>query len=520
MDSPEAISAQPRNTSRSSASPPLLIEAKALTKRYPGVVALDSVDFDLASGEVHALFGENGAGKSTLISILAGASSPSAGSLFVNGEPVAFRSVRDARARGICAVFQEFSLVPTLSVAQNIFLGAELAAGPLLAEREMRARAVRLLGELGFDIDPDHQVSRLTRGGQQMVEIAKAFRGHLSVLILDEPTASLSDREAERLFEFIVRAKARGIGVVYISHRIPEFDRIADRITVLRDGRFCGTVPARGTSEAKLLEMMAGRKISEVYPGIERKAHAEIMRVSRLDAKGVEGVSFTIRAGEVTGFAGLAGSGKSRVWRVILGLLPATGGRVTLLDRDVTGASVRRMIRSGVFYLPPNRKDEGLHLQATAEDNILLELLDSTHFSGPLGIVSETRTYARAQQVGRDAGLDNSYLGRRVAQLSGGNQQKVLFAKGFCRDFELYVFDEPTVGVDMATRAVLYRLIKTLADRGKAVVVISSYLPEVINLSHRIIVFARGRITAELEGPDIDETKVLEHFFTHERVTG
>jgi ribose transport system ATP-binding protein len=514
------LEGQSQDIGMSPASPPLLIEAKSLTKRYPGVVALDSVSFNLARGEVHALFGENGAGKSTLISMLAGASAPSAGNLLINGEPVAFRSVRDARALGICAVFQEFSLVPTLSVAQNIFLGVELVAGPLLAEGEMRSQSVRLLSELGFDINPDRQISSLTRGGQQMVEIAKAFRGDLSVLILDEPTASLSGRETERLFEFILRAKARGVGVIYISHRIQELDLISDRITVLRDGCFRGTVPAHGTSEAKLLEMMAGRKISEIYPTIDRKPGTEIMRVSGLHAKGVEGVSFTIRAGEVTGFAGLAGSGKSRVWRAVHGLLRTTGGRVMLGGRDVTGASVRRMMRAGVFYLPPNRKDEGLQLQASAEDNILLELLDSAEFSGPLGLISETRTYARAQQIGRGAGLDNSYLGRRVGQLSGGNQQKVLFAKGFCREFDLYVFDEPTVGVDMGTRAVLYRLIKTLADHGKAVVVISSYLPEVINLSHRILVFAGGRITAELEGPDIDETQVLEHFFTHERVDG
>jgi ribose transport system ATP-binding protein len=482
-----------------------IIEARGLTKRYPGVVALDRVDLAVEPGEVHVLFGENGAGKSTLISILAGATAPTSGSIEIAGEPVTVFTVRHARKLGVSAVFQEFSLVPTLTVLENLVLGEEPATAGFLKRGEGRRRAESLFATLERAIDLDAAVSQLSRGEQQLVEIAKAMRGHLRVLILDEPTASLTDRETEVLFGLIARLKARGVGVVYISHRIHEFQRIADRITVLRDGRRLATVPAAGLSEEDLLAMMTGRVMGAIYPEIGRPGGPEALRVEGLAAPGVAGASFAIRAGEVTGFAGLVGSGKSRVWRTVMGLNRTLTGKVTISGRDMTGARTDAVIAAGVHYLPPDRKNEGLVLTASASDNIAL---------GMLGTDSLRRRAGQAiAGIARTVGLDRAMLRRLVSQLSGGNQQKVLFGKGFGRDYAIYIFDEPTVGVDMGTRAQLYRVIKSLAERGKAVVVISSDLQEAMSLSHRLFVFSAGRITAELEGEEINEGAVLSAFF-------
>jgi ribose transport system ATP-binding protein len=491
--------------------PKPVVEARGLTKRYPGVVALDHVDFELEPGEVHVLFGENGAGKSTLISILAGAVAPTSGVVEIAGEPVTVFTVRNARRLGVSAVFQEFSLVPTQTVLENLVLGEEPAVMGLLQRGEGRRRAQALFDALERQIDLDRPVSQLSRGQQQLVEIAKAMRGDLRVLILDEPTASLTNRETETLFDLIARLKARGVGIIYISHRIHEFERIANRITVLRDGRNLGVVPAAGLSESELLAMMTGRLMGAIYPTIARASGREALAVQGLYARGVAGASFAIRAGEVTGFAGLVGSGKSRVWRAIMGLNRTLGGAVVINGKDMTGARTTAVIAAGVHYLPPDRKNEGLLLVASASDNIALGMLGSDDSRG-------RRAADAIAAIAKSVGLERHMLRRLVSQLSGGNQQKVLFGKGFGRDYSVYVFDEPTVGVDMATRAQLYRVIKTLAESGKAVVIVSSDLQEVMSLSHRLFVFSAGQISAELDGAEISEAAALPHFFERKRV--
>ncbi|MCL4139044.1 UNVERIFIED_CONTAM: hypothetical protein GTU68_046458 [Idotea baltica] len=354
---------------------PPLIEIQSLSKQYPGVLALDAVDFDLRAGEVHVLFGENGAGKSTLISMLAGATQPSSGTITLDGTPVTFSSVADAHKAGVNTVFQEFSLVPALTVAENVFLGKEPTRGPFVDRRAMKRRTKELFTSLGFDIAPNALVASLSRAEQQMVEIAKAFEGDLRVLILDEPTASLTDREVDHLFEFIERARSEGVGIVYISHRIQEFARIADRVTVLRDGKKIGTVAMAETDDSQLIEMMTGRAISEIYPTIRHQPDAPALAVRNLHANGVSDVSFDIRPGEVLGVAGLVGSGKSRAFRALMGLVSVKGGTVKHRGEDVTGASTRAMIRRGVFYLSPDRKAEGLDLAATARSNLAVNAL-------------------------------------------------------------------------------------------------------------------------------------------------
>jgi len=491
-----------------------LVEMTGICKEFPGVKALDGVDFTLMPGEVHVLFGENGAGKSTLISILAGVYQPTSGHFRINGRDARFPSVKEARAAGVCAVFQEFSLVPTMSVAQNLFLGSELLSGPFVDHGRARREAEKLFGELGFSIDVGAPVAALSRAQQQMVEIAKAFHAKARILILDEPTASLTERETAMLFRFIGEARAAGVGIVYISHRMHEFAAIANRITVLRDGKLVRTVDAAATSESELIELMTGRSIDRIYPDIDLASAPEtVMKVRGLEGPGVHGVSFDIRKGEVLGIAGLVGSGKSRAFRTLFGLSGTVAGTVVLDGHDVTGATPETLIARGVFYLPSDRKREGLFLGADARENIALSMLNRPDTRDALGFRSPARLRRLTDDIGRRIDISQAFLNRTVAKLSGGNQQKVLFGKALSVEREIYILDEPTVGVDMGTRAAIYRLIKQMAETGKAVVVISSDLAEVMNLSHRLLVFANGTIAAELAGEAINEQTVLGHFF-------
>lgn len=490
-----------------------LLQTHGLTKQYPGVRALDAVDFDLRRGEVHVLFGENGAGKSTLISLMAGVSLPTAGSIELNGHAVRLRSVREARLHGISAVFQELSLVPTLSVAENLFLGEEPRRGRMLDRAAMARGAERILAELQFDINSRRTVAGLSRAEQQMVEIAKGMRAQASVLILDEPTASLTDKETLRLFELVRHLKAQGVGIVYISHRMQEIDEIADRITVLRDGRKIDTLPAQGTSHDQLIEMMTGRAVEQIYPRIEARPGELVLQVNRLStASGVRDASITVRRGEVVGLAGLVGSGKSELLRAVYGLDRITGGQVMYIGQDITGARPARLLRQGLFYLPPDRKGEGLVLGFSSNDNIALPILGS-RLRGRFGLLNGGERERATREAGTRVELAPQNAGKAVGLLSGGNQQKVLFAKGLTEDASLYVFDEPTVGVDVSTRGALYRLIKDLCERGAAVVLISSDLPEVLHLSHRAYVMCAGRVAGELKGDAITESALLSLFF-------
>ena len=501
------------------AQPAVWLETEALTKRYPGVLALDAVDFALRKGEIHVLFGENGAGKSTLISILAGAQRPTSGQVRFAGRPIALESVRDARKLGVSAVFQEFSLVPTLTVAQNMFLGDEPRRGGLLLDRaRMRSAAREVLRELDFPIDADGIVALLSRAEQQMVEIAKAFRGDLSVLILDEPTASLTEKETERLFALLAKLKARGVGVIYISHRIQEIRRIGDRITVLRDGRKIATVDATTTDEDRLIEMMTGRPIAEIYPKIARRPGEPLLAIRDLRTRGgeVRGATLEVRRGEVVGIAGLVGCGKSELLRAAFGVTPIASGEVWFKGRAMTRARPKAMLQAGMFYLPPDRREEGLVMPFTSQANMTLPALRQYPQRRALGWQSKVSRLRLSERTASRVELSGKNLSRTVAQLSGGNQQKVLFAKGLVHDVDLFVYDEPTVGVDMGTRSALYGLIRDLCEAGSGVVVVSSDLPEILHLCHRVYVMRRGRLVAELQGDAIGESAVLQHFFAED----
>lgn len=494
-----------------------LLRLEQVSKHFPGVVALDHVDFDLYPGEVHVLFGENGAGKSTLISLVAGAHRPSGGTVYYRGEAVNLASVHEARALGISAVFQEFSLVPHLTVEENLFLGAEATRGLFLDKRRMHDKAKETLERLGFPLDPGTRVAYLSRAEQQMVEIAKAFRSKLSVLILDEPTASLTERETERLFSLIEQAKKDGVGIIYITHRMNEIKRIADRITVLRDGRHIATLKAAQASETSLVELMSGRVITQIFPTIHYQPGPVRLAVEGLStANGtVQSVSLTIRAGEIVGLAGLIGSGKSELGRACFGLEPITAGRVIFDGEDVTGLKPRQLLDRGYFYLPPDRRDEGLVMTRGVRENIFLPSLGLREFSGPL-FLKRRNERSRALDLAKRLNLQPLNIERSVDHFSGGNQQKVLLAKALSREVKLFVFDEPTVGVDVSTRVAIYEFIRDLCQAGAAILLISSDLPEILHLTNRAYVMYRGVLRAELVGKDVTEDRILTHFFERE----
>ncbi len=493
----------------------MLVATGAVTKDYPGVRALDAVDFDLRAGEVHMLFGENGAGKSTLISILAGAVQPTSGTLYFRGRRVSLNSVHDARELGISAVFQDFSLIPQMTVEENLFLGAEPRKGAFLDRRRSREHAREILDELEFDIDPAARVDHLTRAEQQMVEIAKAFRSDLSVLILDEPTASLTSHETDLLFKLVDELTMRGIGIVYITHRMAEIRQIGTRITVLRDGRYIDTVNAQEASDDDLVQLMTGREVGEIFPArIMQPAGETVLALEDLTTpdRTVEDVSLQVRAGEIVGLAGLVGSGKSEVVQAAFGAKRISSGRVQYLDRDSTGCGPKQNIRNGFLYLPANRHTEGLMMMRSARENVSLAALDIEPFSnGPaLTPGSERRTVNRlADRVN----LQPRRIEWTMGQFSGGNQQKVMLARSLTRNFRLIAFDEPTVGVDVGTRAAIYEFIVELARQGVAIVLVSSDLPEILHLSNRAYVFYRGQVQAELQGSGLTEEAVLANFF-------
>lgn len=493
-----------------------VLEALAVSKEYAGARALDGVDFELRGGEVHVLFGENGAGKSTLISILAGARKPSAGRIRFRGRAVRLDSVHDARRLGIRAVFQEFSLVPQMSVEENLFLGAEATRGGLLRKRTLRRRAQALLDRLHFGLDAARRVETLTRAEQQMVEIAKAFGEEPAVLILDEPTASLTDNETDILFNLVGGLKAKGVGVIYITHRMGEIRRIGDRVTVLRDGKYVATVGA-STADAELVQLMTGRAISEIFPAIHATPGEEALAVDAVTtaAGGVRGASLSARRGEIVGLAGLVGAGKSEVARACFGLEKIGRGKVRLHGENVTGLPPAAMLKRGLFYSPPDRREEGLVMMRSCHENIALPALGGAAFSSR-GFLRHRRGAATTRRLAEQFRLSPMRMSRAVEFFSGGNQQKVMLAKSRARAAEVFIFDEPTVGVDVGTRNEIYRFMKELCEAGAAVVLVSSDLPEILNLSHRVYVFCRGEVRAELAGPDITEDAVLSAFFHRE----
>ncbi len=491
-----------------------ILTLRGIAKRFPGVQALAEVDFDLRPGEVHVLFGENGAGKSTLINVIAGTFAPDAGSFHYAGREIRGLTPHQARLMGISPVFQEFSLVPDLTVEENLFLGREIARGGILDRAAMRKRAREVIAQLGFQLDPARPVRELSRAHQQMTEIAKALMGKSQLLILDEPTASLTEAETVRLFELIARLKRERVGIIYVSHRLGEIKQLADRITVLRDGRLIRTLDAAGVTEGELVELMTGRKIELLFPTIRHQPGATLLAVTGLTLAGrrVEGADFHARAGEITGVAGLVGCGKTELVRAIYGLERIEAGRIEVAGEVYEQPSPGHSLQRGLCYFPSDRVAEGLALGRPIRENASMAALDLPRFAR--GQILQRRSERRAVQAIVDRlRLRPPQIERLVANLSGGNRQKVMLARGLTRATSIFLFDEPTVGIDVGAKVEVYELMRELVEAGAAIVLVSSELPEVLHLANRLYVMHRGRMVAELAGAAMTEQAVLSCFF-------
>ncbi|MEP0847245.1 MAG: sugar ABC transporter ATP-binding protein [Phycisphaerae bacterium] len=486
-----------------------LVELRAITKRFGGVLALDSVSLSIERGTCHALIGENGAGKSTLGKILAGIHRPDSGILLLDGQPQRFASPREAARAGIGMVHQELAFCPDLSVAENLALGRWPRRGAGLLNRgEMSRRAERLLAQLGVRLDVRQPMRRLSTAQEQLVQIAAAVGADARILVLDEPTSSLSEAESRLLFELMDSLRQRGVTILYVSHRMPEVLSMAEWISVLRDGRHVATVSRRETNESELVKLMIGRPLTEYFPQhLGRPPGRELLRVDRLSSPGrFEDVSLCVRAGEIVGLAGLVGAGRSELARAIFGLDPRPRGVVVVDGRPLKPGSARRALRAGLGMVPEDRKRQGLILRMSCRENFSLVILD--RLRRRLLLDRRRERAQAAEQFGRLAVKLRS-LEAPAASLSGGNQQKVVLAKWLARRLNVLIVDEPTRGVDVGAKAAIHALIDGLARDGLGVLLISSELPEIINLSTRILVMRGGRLVGEIPRADATQERLL-----------
>ncbi|XVV03820.1 sugar ABC transporter ATP-binding protein [Actinosynnema sp. CA-248983] len=461
----------------------MLLEARNIGKSFTGVRALDGVDFDVRPGEVHVLLGENGAGKSTLVKVLAGVHAPDTGTV--------------ERTGSLAVIHQELTLVPQLSVAENLFLGRPPRRFGIVDKARMRHDAKALLDRVGLDVDPSTPVGRLGIAGQQMVEIARALSLNAQLLVLDEPTAVLTDTETDRLLDIMSELRAQGVGLVFITHHLDEIRRVADRITVLRDGRSVGTLPGTATVE-HMIELMVGRTIDEQYPRRRPEPGEVLFKVEGLTRRGAfQDVSFHVRAGEVVGVAGLVGAGRTEVVRAAFGVDPYDSGTVEVAGRKVPRHDVQAAVRAGLGLVPEDRKGQGLVLTSTVADNLGLVTMKA---STRAGLVDRRGQRDRAAEMAKSLRVKASGLGQQVRELSGGNQQKVVIGKWLLADPHVLVLDEPTRGVDVGAKVEIYELVNRMTAAGRAVVLVSSDLPEVIGMSDRVVVMAHGRVAGELPG--------------------
>jgi rhamnose transport system ATP-binding protein len=488
---------------------PLLLEAHAISKSFAGVRALNGVSFDLRPGEVHALVGENGAGKSTFIRIVTGAERADAGTLTISGETVAHVDPHTAHALGIAAIYQQPSLFPHLSVAENIAIALE-RGGPWRRVRwkARRRRAADLLNRIGAAVDPDRRVDSLSMPEQQVVEIAKAIGADARILIMDEPTASLSEREVERLFEVIRRLRGDGAGIIYISHRLEEIAAIADRITVLRDGQTVATRNAADVQHGELIHLMVGRELAAVFPKQRVDAGEVALEVRHLSHRrtGIEDVSFSVRHGEILGLAGLVGSGRTQLAEILFGLSTADSGEILMDGRSVRITSPADAIRLGIGYVPEDRRQHGVVLEMSVAANMSLASLRAV---SRRGLVDAAAECAGAARYVEDLRIKTTSVLAEVGALSGGNQQKVALARWLAIEPRVLILDEPTQGVDVGSKAEIHRLMQALVERGLAIVMISSELPEILGMSDRIAVMHAGTIRGVLTREEATQSKIL-----------
>jgi rhamnose transport system ATP-binding protein len=495
-----------------------ILELKDITKRFSGVEVLHKVSFSLKAGEVHALLGENGAGKSTLVKVVTGVHQPDSGQISVEGKQVHFSDALDARNAGIAAIYQELSLFPDLDVAENIFIGRQPTAnGGRIDWRKLYREAEELLTSLGVHLNLKNKARNLSIAQQQMVEIARAFSINARILIMDEPTSSLTLNEVADLFRLVRRLREGGTAVIFISHRIEELFELADRVTVLRDGSYIDTKSLSEVNRDDLIRMMVGRTISNLFPKQAGKPGETVLKVEGLSSPGAfENISFELHKGEILGMAGLIGAGRTEVARAIFGVEPAAGGTIEIRGQKETISSPEKAIRLGIAYVPEDRQIHGIIPPMNLVANISLPLINEYAVAGWLnGKVERSTTLRAAQQMEVRA---NNIL-QKARELSGGNQQKVLLAKWLATKPSILILDEPTRGIDVGTKAAVHSLMNKLALEGMAILMISSELPEILGMSDRILVMREGHMMALLSREEATQEKIL-HFATQSIKTG
>lgn len=487
----------------------LLLEMKGIHKSFPGVKVLEDVQFSLQAGELHALMGENGAGKSTLMKILGGIYSKDSGETSVKGELYEIDSTKKATALGISIIHQELNLIPYLTVMENMFLGREFTYGrtKFVNWRKMREETAKYLSLLNITIDPGTIVEELSVGQQQMIEIAKALSTHAQILVLDEPTAALTDREIAALFEVIDSLKKQGVGMIYISHRMEEIFQISDRITVLRDGKYIGTKHTKETSMEELVRMMVGRDIHDRFPKVSIPIGAERLRVEGLSVSNkLHNISFSVRSGEILGIAGLMGAGRTELAKTLFGVDSIHQGKILVDGKETKIKRPLDAIQAGIAFVTEDRKQEGLILSLTIRENLSLPNLSKLSSAGFMNKAEEGKL--SADSIAK-LQIKTPHAEQVVGALSGGNQQKVVIGKWLATNPKILILDEPTRGVDIGAKKEIYDLMNQLAAQGVAIIMISSELPEVLGMSDRILVMHEGRITAELAQHEATQENIM-----------
>ena len=485
-----------------------ILRMKGIQKRFAGVHALDDAHLELRKGEVHGLIGENGAGKTTMMKILAGIYTADGGSVIYNGRSVTYGTPREALDDGICMIHQELNLIPHLSVADNIFIGREFMKGKILDVKKQENVAKNYLDEVGLDIDPKMRVNQLTVARQQMVEIAKALSYNFSILIMDEPTAALADREIKELFRVISSLVERGKTIVYISHRLEELLEITDRITVMRDGKTIDTVNTGDTDMRSIISMMVGREIKNERKTASRVApDAEVVLEAReLKSKDIHNVSLQLHKGEILGIAGLMGAGRTELARLLFGADPLMSGQIRVNGKPVRIRQPRDAVEHGIGYISEDRKLLGLAVNMSVSDNVVLTCL-KRYLSG--FVIQQKRVLGDTQRMIDVVHIKTPSPQQIARNLSGGNQQKIVIAKWLLRDCDIIIFDEPTRGIDVGAKSEIYNLMEEMISRGKSIIMISSEMPEILRMSDRILVMCEGRKTGEFSIEDADQERIM-----------
>jgi len=500
-------------TAPPTAGPPPVLALTGAVKTFGPVVALADGTIELRAGEIHALVGENGAGKSTLVKILAGLYHRDGGDFTIDGRPVSFRSVADSKAAGVSVIYQEPTLFPDLTVAENIFIGRQpRGRAKLISRSRMRAQAAALFAQLGVPIDPDRVAEGLSIADQQIIEIAKAISLDARVLIMDEPTAALSGVEVDRLFAVARSLRERGAAILFISHRFEEVFALTDRITVMRDGRYIATHDTASATVEGIVHQMVGRDIDQLFPKTPAEIGAPVLAVEGLTRAGVfRDVSFEVRAGEIVGLAGLVGAGRTEVARAIFGVDDYDAGSVTLDGAPLPPRAVQKAIDAGIGFVPEDRRKQGLVMDLSVSRNATLALRNRL---ATLGIISGSRERRTAEEWTKRLQVKTGSMEYAVSTLSGGNQQKVVLAKWLSTEPRLLIVDEPTRGIDVGTKSEVHRLLSDLAGRGIAILMISSELPEVLGMADRVVVMCEGRVTATIDRAEATPESVM-HAATH-----